>query len=411
MILAPIIVFYTNGTRFNFDDNEYVSTGILSVDTNPSDATVMVGGEERGKTPVSVRFLTENEYAISLAKDGYFSWEKRLPVKANRVTWASVDIPKVYLLKKSDAVAVSSGILDSIQQDGTIIALSSKTLTITNENNPKELQTITLPEQSTKIIDARGSSVLVSGQTKLLLVNLGTKAVIELPKNISPEKVIWFDETKIMYIENTVLNKFDTVTGRKETLLTNCIAATSLANDIYTISNEQGKLTLHVHTFNQSSLIESHALLENIPTATNLSIFVSSGKEIFLQENDTLYRIDESLTAIARGVTATYSKSGSNELVFTTSSELLWYDPNNGITKLITRFSTPVSAPIIRTDIGYAFFGQGPELVALELDARDRQNRYTLAKVTSAQAIHTDNSAQQISFIDNGTLNVLQIRN
>jgi hypothetical protein len=70
-----------------------------------------------------------------------------------------------------------------------------------------------------------------------------------------------------------------------------------------------------------------------------------------------------------------------------------------------------VSAPIIRTDIGYAFFGQGPELVALELDARDRQNRYTLAKVTSAQAIHTDNSAQQISFIDNGTLNVLQIRN
>jgi uncharacterized membrane protein len=43
--------------------------------------------------------------------------------------------------------------------------------------------------------------------------------------------------------------------------------------------------------------------------------------------------------------------------------------------------------------------------------ARDRQNRYTLAKVTSAQAIHTDNSAQQISFIDNGTLNVLQIRN
>jgi len=61
-------------------------TGNLEVISDPSQADILVDGQLRGTTPLTLEGLTVKMYTVKLSKDGYLTYAKRVMVEANSTT-------------------------------------------------------------------------------------------------------------------------------------------------------------------------------------------------------------------------------------------------------------------------------------------------------------------------------------
>ena len=79
VVLAPLLVLYTFGFRYDIKNGRIEHTGIISLSTLPKDATVTVNGEaERSTTPVLIKQLRPREHEILLTKNGFLPWKKTI---------------------------------------------------------------------------------------------------------------------------------------------------------------------------------------------------------------------------------------------------------------------------------------------------------------------------------------------
>jgi WD40 repeat protein len=78
------IYYYANGYRFDFTKGSIEKTGVLSVETIPSRATLLVNGQEVGRTPKTVTSVEEGIAQVEVTKDRYVTWNKSVPIKAEK---------------------------------------------------------------------------------------------------------------------------------------------------------------------------------------------------------------------------------------------------------------------------------------------------------------------------------------
>ena len=77
-VLGPLIVFFVSGTSYDFKNNRYVKTGILSTETDPDPfASIFLDDKLSGQTPANIRFLNPREYVVTLKKEWLFRLEKK----------------------------------------------------------------------------------------------------------------------------------------------------------------------------------------------------------------------------------------------------------------------------------------------------------------------------------------------
>ncbi len=101
-IVAPILVAYSMGYRFDFDKENIVATGGIYVRTFPTAGQITIDSgvsEKPGlfSNYVFVQSLLPKSHTVSIKKDGYFDYSKILPVKENQVT----KLENVTLIKKT----------------------------------------------------------------------------------------------------------------------------------------------------------------------------------------------------------------------------------------------------------------------------------------------------------------------
>src|SRR3990167_8788999 len=104
IVLAPAFVFGVRGYIYDFSEKKFVQTGILVVNTEPKKALIEASGHGQKRIhrkAGSMRFVKPGDYTVTVSKDGYFTWQKRLVVKAGLVTWAAVELDKLFLLPAS----------------------------------------------------------------------------------------------------------------------------------------------------------------------------------------------------------------------------------------------------------------------------------------------------------------------
>lgn len=90
---APLVIFYFQGYRFDFEKKEVVKTGGLYFKVLPHNAQIYLDGDFKKKTSgltgsVLIKDLLPREYQIEIRKTGYHSWQKNLAVKESQVTEA-----------------------------------------------------------------------------------------------------------------------------------------------------------------------------------------------------------------------------------------------------------------------------------------------------------------------------------
>ncbi|PIV12886.1 MAG: hypothetical protein COS47_00160 [Candidatus Nealsonbacteria bacterium CG03_land_8_20_14_0_80_36_12] len=119
IIVVPLILSYSQGYRFDFENKKIVRTGAFYFKVFPSGAEIYLNGKLEKKTSFLGSALIENllpkKYEIEIKKEGYHLWKKSLEIKEAKVSEAKNIIlwpenPKFELLEKG--VKDSSLLLD-----------------------------------------------------------------------------------------------------------------------------------------------------------------------------------------------------------------------------------------------------------------------------------------------------------
>lgn len=90
LIVAPSVVFYTAGYRWNSKKGVIERNGTLIVDTVPEGASIRLNGHTQEKvSPVTIKNLSPGTYTINLDLEGHHPWSKTLQVLPERVTFVN----------------------------------------------------------------------------------------------------------------------------------------------------------------------------------------------------------------------------------------------------------------------------------------------------------------------------------
>ena len=117
--VATFIGFYARGYRFDFEEFRFAPNGILIVKSNPDGAQLFINGELETATNATVR-LSPGTYDVSVRKDGFMPWEKRLVVEKEVVTEAEAQLFRV--VPSLSAVTFSGVVSPTPSRDQSKIA-------------------------------------------------------------------------------------------------------------------------------------------------------------------------------------------------------------------------------------------------------------------------------------------------
>jgi hypothetical protein len=418
-ILAPLIVLYISGTRFNPDSNRYEQTGILNAITKPDGATLSLDGTRRDDTPATVRFLNPGEYDVTLSKTGYHDWTKRLEVKPAKVAYATNGTDAVYLLKRDVLPHIIGENVKSFHiTSSEIWYVSDNKLISAKIDNLSQTATVNLPLSPLVMVASANDRylLLVDAASGAVWYDRESKQLLDATAAITPEGyALVTNDGLVINLQTSTgsLSIYNVRTKQQFGQAKNIGGITLLEDTLYYTQTTPQKTIIAVTDAGKPNFTTAQILYEGIPLQNplfELSLYITPRKELFAFDNGTLYRVGENLDIIASGVTSINFEQNVPSLAFTTATEQWYYDFTGSHAKLYTRSTAGVSSPVVRSSIGYSFFFNSGKLQALELDTRDRQNSYALVEVKNPQRLYLDNAGKVAYFLDNETLRTIELR-
>lgn len=87
-IIAPSVILYTAGYRYDFAKHQIKQTGVLSVDVEPRDSLVSLNGIliERD-IPIKLTNRVPGTYSLKIERPGYKTWERDITIESNNTTY------------------------------------------------------------------------------------------------------------------------------------------------------------------------------------------------------------------------------------------------------------------------------------------------------------------------------------
>lgn len=90
LVGAPAVVLYTAGYRYNPKNGHIVRTGVFAVSSNPRGARIILDGLDTNKTtPFVFSRITPGAYTVTLAKEGYHTYDDDVTVESGKTSYVS----------------------------------------------------------------------------------------------------------------------------------------------------------------------------------------------------------------------------------------------------------------------------------------------------------------------------------
>lgn len=184
---TAIILVLVNGYSIDIRKRALIETGVLSIESVPNDARILINNEASGNTNKVISNIKTGRYQLNIEKDGYYPYTKMVDVDhslavnvyANLIL-NSPSVP-VYSLKENEEFVInsdyyllrkilSSGSSASLENSYELIKLiPSRILFDTPKVNFDDKMQITLPEGyvlNSIIPSKNGKFILIKGATK-----------------------------------------------------------------------------------------------------------------------------------------------------------------------------------------------------------------------------------------------------
>lgn len=416
LIAAPLMVLYVRGITYDFATRSFVKTGLLAIRVTPANAQIFLDDELKRQNQGDVRFLLPEEYQVTIKKQGYSDWNKRLTINEGQVTWANPAFGSIHLFFKNPSIQnLAQGVLDFYSQNGNFIYLTKDALIASSINNPGNRHVYSLPANINKILawDDSGENFALadfgstsSAQT-LLIFNQNSGQLTNISGLFAGLPKIQFGQNGNLYAQSGNILYSVNLRNKTKTALFSGVSAFYFQGGSLYFTRESQNEGLFV---SQSPFSDSQALLASLPDFAHSDLFVTFEKEIFLLGDGRLYLVNSGTQELADNVSEFGFSPGDSVLSLIHSGEFDYYDPVAGELNFVTRSSEALTNPKILSSIGNAFFFQGNNLLAIELDARDRQNQYQLYQGTAVQKFFIDDAGKNVLVLDNGELKRLIIR-
>ena len=408
ILFAPLIALYASGYSFDFKNHSFVRTGILTLRSDPSSVNVYVNDKLVRKNDGDIQFLKPGDYNVKVEKNGYRTWQKRLPVKQGEVTWVSPAPEKLGLfLSDNQTTTVADNVSNFLLADNNLLTLSTGTLSLSPTDNPNSRQNFSLPSQAQSLVLSPDSKtiLLTGGTSTLLSFNISSKTLTDLSPLFTEEINIQFSDDNNLYaLDKNQLYRVGTNPLQKTPVVSGVKSFYVAFNNIYYISANNDLMLLPV------GQTEPQTLLPHLPNFQMAKIFLTPQKQMFVQLDSGLYRVGKTLELVADNVSDINYDRGNNQLLILHGGELNAYDFGSQSLQFITRTSLPLHDFVVNPSLGYAFFVKGNDVEALELDLRDHQNEYVFYSGTDVKKIYVSDDAKEIYIFDGPTLKQIKIR-
>lgn len=416
LILAPLMVMYVRGIHYDFQNRRFVSTGILTMRTDPKSVDIFLDDQLARTKDGDIKFLEPGEYAVSIKKDGYFDWSKRLTVKENQVTWASPVPNTLHLfLKDQPATDLRGGVADFILTGDRLAAIASSTLIVTPISNPDQAQETALPKPVSSLIASPDQNTILltgaadaKGTPAVLSYNARSRQLLDISALFAAAPDLKFSSDGTLFnLENGQLYAIDFSKPAKTPVMDGIRAYALMQSSIYFIKTSGGGNVLYVSGEDGKNVQELAAGLPNFQTG---KIFVNYEKQIFVLADQSLYKINAVAEKIADNVTNEYFDPNYTAFMFVHGGEVSNYNFSAQRVDFVTRSGDTVKNPILQQNMSFAFMAKGNDVRGLELDLRDHQNEYNFYSGTDIQKFLLDPNAENIYILDSGELKSLRIR-
>jgi len=186
--IGLVLSLYARGYRFDFDKTQFTPNGLLVIKSDPDGAQVLINGELKTATNATVP-LPPATYDISVQKEGYITWSKRLKIDKEIVTESTAHLFKS--APSLSSITFLSSINPTPSRDFSKIAYAVPP-NLTNNNEDKSglwvMEMINLPlgfsREPQRITDGNlsnadwkwspdGRQILITKQTSVFLLNSG----------------------------------------------------------------------------------------------------------------------------------------------------------------------------------------------------------------------------------------------
>lgn len=412
-ILAPLLILYVSGTTVNLGDGAANSTGILDAKSEPSSATVYINDEEKGTTPATIRFLTQGEYLVKLTKNGYYDWAKRLPIESGQVMFTQEGVEVVQLIKKAEAIIIEqSGVSNFLLVDNTIWYVKGTDIVYASVTDPAKKTVIAnvLSKPSTLFLLRDRNHILIPTDTESILINANSKAITKLPIKVSHEWQVQIPSEDIaIYQSGSKIYSYNLIAKNTVELATEVRAMTMLGTTVY-LARTNGTVSSSI--WNGTSFTDEQIITSGVPVnESNVSLIITDRKELFLNNGTNgFYRVGPELTSIVSHVDKAQLDPITNELTLQISGELWFYNFLTNKPQLLTRSTEQVNSFIIRSSIGYGFIGNSLGLEIIEVDTRDKQNRYQILSGKQVYQLAITENQKTALALQDGALKMIEIR-
>lgn len=373
LVLAPTLVLFTAGYRYNTQTGRFVRTGAMSVSTNPRGTSIYLNGEYTGKNaPHVLKRVIPGTYVVELRRSGFIPWVG----KTNVVSSATAFVDQPYLLRDDapfleeevdhDALWFSpsgeytSGITGSSFNIWRTSQVSPDFSTPATIAHPVSEIDWSLNENYVAVSDGERITVLTSSGTILIndleiehgrfffsTVDNSTFFVEE-----SNELVQWNLQTLTRSIVTTTINE-----NRVDEIIVDgrTLEFTYLSEDIAvrdTSSNSATAIAL-LPTGNYRILEQNRNLLLLEDQNRIILINLDSSQPIILERTATLVDWDQT----------------SNILAFSNGYEIALLDINSDNIDVLTRSGSPITALEVMLDGRYIAASSDNQIAVFETRA------------------------------------------
>lgn len=395
ILCTPIVVLYALGYKVDISTGQVTKTGSLVTRSEPTRSLIYIDGKlQNSRTGGTIRFLLPGDYNITIAREEYQSWTKRLNIRSGLATWTNQNRDFVTLFYSQP------------KKHG---------------NQEVSQNSISVKKNSAVVVDERG--VFEYNPDRQSLQNI----LAQIPA-LNPPTTLPNQEATYYFLRYTPAKAFSTeqlaASKRLESndryaallsggnlLLSNNGVVTTFAAGVsgFHLENEhiwyiEGNVLKHANV--NLGVIEQ---ISTLPYSPINSTVLRGDSQMFLILDQTAYALNDELEEIQRGITYAYWDDESKRLVLANNNEVLLFDPGSFRTELIIRSSSAIAQPITNHRTGYLFFINEDKVKAIELDGRDHRNVYTIADMPAKNFLLSEDGKRLTVFTDT-SLSWMEIR-
>lgn len=420
IILAPLIIAYTMGYRYNFQVGQIQKTGVLILNTFPDDADVYLNGKIiNDKTPSVIKKILPNEYTVEVVKDDYHTWSKKLEVRSGETTFAesivlfSDEVPRALFDREINQSIFSPNrsqliytIIEASWIETWLFSLKNQEFTLIDRRDTAAVENMDFKWSSgsnrvyLKIESDESIERLIYDINKNKLTNLNE----HFEESIDKFKWSRTSDDVFYVLQNRKLISVNLLTNQKTFLLSDVGEFFIRGNNIYLIINDGGKSII-----SQFDIIEPLKEIEKLyelPFA-NYDFEDSSYPYLMLKKNDKEILLFDTSAPFAEPILQEdavdiswhTTNQGEKKLLYFKDFEIWIFYPQSKYNELITRFSTPITNALWHRNGEYIFFSFNNAIKVIELDQREKRNVFDLITEADIANFTVDYNSESLYFI------------